>query len=101
MSTGYRDQLRNLLPEGAIPVGTGLAVAGVATYGFLALTARALGPARYSSFSGFWAVLFLIAPAVFMAFEQQLACMVAARGTGDSNCRSAVAGSLRLQISVA
>ena len=44
---------RNPLPEGTLAVGAGLVLAGVAQYGFLAVSARALGSAHYAPLATF------------------------------------------------
>lgn len=55
---------------GAI-VGAGFLVSGVASYGFLVLAARALGPARYAPLAAFWSLAFLIGPGVFSVSEKE------------------------------
>lgn len=44
----------NPLPEGTLAVGAGLIVSGVTSYGFLAISARALGPERYAPLGVLW-----------------------------------------------
>ena len=46
----------NPLPEGTLAVGAGLIVSGVTSYGFLAISARALGPERYAPLGVLWAL---------------------------------------------
>ena len=70
---------RNPLPGGAITVGIGLLLAGVCTYAFLAIAGHALTALRYSAFASFWALLFVVAPGVFLPLEQELARAIAAR----------------------
>ena len=65
---------RNPLPAGAISVGVGLLLNGVCTYVFLAIAGHALSPERYSAFAGFWALLFVVAPGIFLPLEQELGC---------------------------
>jgi O-antigen/teichoic acid export membrane protein len=69
----------NPLPAGAVTVGTGLLVSGVCTYAFLAIAGHALSAESYSSFAGFWALLFVIAPGIFLPLEQELGRAIAAR----------------------
>jgi O-antigen/teichoic acid export membrane protein len=54
-------------------------VAGVTTYGFLVVSARALGPERYSSLSALWALVVLAAPGMFLPLEQEVARALSAR----------------------
>ena len=70
---------RNPLPGGAVTVGVGLLLAGVCTYVFLAIAGHALTPVRYSAFAGFWALLFVVAPGIFLPLEQELGRAIAAR----------------------
>jgi O-antigen/teichoic acid export membrane protein len=75
----------NPLPSGALTVGGGLLIAGVCTYAFLAIAGHALTPERYSAFAGFWALLFVVAPGIFLPLEQELGRAIAtrrARGDG-------------------
>lgn len=67
-------------------VGTGLLLSGVCTYAFLAIARHALSAESYSAFAGFWALLFVVAPGIFLPLEQELARAIAARrarGDGD------------------
>jgi O-antigen/teichoic acid export membrane protein len=70
---------RNPLPTGALSVGVGLLLAGVCTYAFLAIAGHALSPERYSAFAGFWALLFVVAPGIFLPLEQELGRAISAR----------------------
>ena len=77
---------RNPLPAGAMTVGFGLLLSGVCTYAFLAIARHALNAERYSAFAGFWALLFVVAPGIFLPLEQELGRAIAARrarGDGD------------------
>jgi O-antigen/teichoic acid export membrane protein len=67
------------LPPGTIPVGIGLVASGLSAYGFLAVSARALGPERYSGVSTLWALVFLAAPGLFWPLEQEVGRAVTAR----------------------
>ena len=70
---------RNPLPTGAITVGVGLLLSGVCTYAFLAIAGHALPADRYSAFAGFWALLFVVAPGIFLPLEQELGRAISAR----------------------
>jgi O-antigen/teichoic acid export membrane protein len=77
---------RNPLPSGAISVGAGLLLNGVSTYVFLAIAGHTLTAERYSAFAGFWALLFVVAPGIFLPLEQELGRAISARrarGDGD------------------
>ncbi|MGH7426450.1 MAG: lipopolysaccharide biosynthesis protein [Candidatus Methylomirabilales bacterium] len=78
---------RNPLPEGALAVGAGLFVAGVSAYGFLVVSARALGPDRYASLAVLWALVFLFGPGLFLPLEQEVSRALSsrrARGIGGA-----------------
>ncbi len=79
MTAWRRLGTRNPLPAGALTVGGGLLLAGVCTYAFLAIAGHALTPERYSAFAGFWALLFVVAPGIFLPLEQELGRAIAAR----------------------
>src|SRR4051812_2664665 len=69
------------------PVGAGVAVAGSATYVFLAVTARAVGPDEYSSFATLWTLVITASIGLWTPFEQETARLAtgersAGRGTG-------------------
>jgi len=73
------------LPVGTIPVGIGLVVNGVSTYGFQILAFRALGAEPYAALNGLWVVAFILAPGLFLPLEQEIARAIAhrrARGDG-------------------
>jgi O-antigen/teichoic acid export membrane protein len=67
------------LPEGTAWVGAGLAVLGLTAYGFLVVSARAVGPSRYASLSALWAAVYLAGPGFFLPLEQEVGRAVAAR----------------------
>ena len=79
MSALARVRERNPLPAGAVTVGAGLLISGVCTYAFLAIAGHSLGAAPYSAFAGFWALLFVVAPGIFLPLEQELGRAIAAR----------------------
>jgi O-antigen/teichoic acid export membrane protein len=54
----------------AIP--TGSLVLGVTAYAFLVVAARSLEPAAYAPLAALWALIFAVAPALFMPLEQEV-----------------------------
>ncbi|MCL2395961.1 MAG: hypothetical protein FWC87_14910 [Acidimicrobiaceae bacterium] len=65
------ERLRRALPTGVGPVAIGLLVSGAASYVFLAVTARLLGPLRYAPLASFWALTFLIGPGFLAIIERE------------------------------
>jgi hypothetical protein len=49
----------------------GVGTSAVATYVYLIVVARALGPELYASFSGFWAVVVILGAGVYLPIEQE------------------------------
>ena len=97
---------RNPLPGGALTVGVGLLLSGICTYAFLAIAGHALTPLRYSAFAGFWALLFVVAPGIFLPLEQELGRAIAARrahgdGGGPVIWRCALIGGVFLLVLLA
>ncbi len=72
--------------SGLVSVGAGLAVFGLATYGFLAAAGRGLPAGDFSSLSVMWTVLNAAGIGLFVPFEQELSRRTAvARATGTAN----------------
>ncbi|SVA67929.1 uncharacterized protein METZ01_LOCUS120783, partial [marine metagenome] len=67
------------LPHGTILVGGGLLVNGVASYVFLAVAARNLGPDAYTPVGMLWALGFLLGPGLFQPLEQETARTISSR----------------------
>jgi O-antigen/teichoic acid export membrane protein len=67
------------LPTGTLVVGTGLLVAGLSAYGFVALSSRALSKAEYAPLSATWALVFLLGPGLFLPLEQEISRALAGR----------------------
>jgi O-antigen/teichoic acid export membrane protein len=66
-------------------VGGGLALSGLATYAFFAITSRVLDPASYAAVGVLWSLLFAVGNGVMQPLEQEVARAVAdrrARGVG-------------------
>lgn len=74
-----RARVRSPLPEGTAAVAAGLVVLGLASYGFLVISGRALGPAAFAPLSALWALVFTVGPGVFVPLEQEVARALAAR----------------------
>lgn len=92
------DSEKSPLPEGTLAVGAGLIVAGVTAYGFLAISARALGPVRYAPLGVLWALMFVAGPGFFLPLEQEVSRALASRrargiGGGPLIRRACLAGS--------
>ncbi|MCU1502886.1 MAG: hypothetical protein JWM12_2240 [Ilumatobacteraceae bacterium] len=61
------------LPEGTIPVGVGLLVAGVASFAFFKVGTTALGGERqFKPLQNLWFATFALAPGFFLPLEQEL-----------------------------
>lgn len=72
--------------SGLLSVGAGLAVFGLATYGFLAAAGRGLPAADFSPLSVEWTVLNAAGIGLFVPFEQELSRRTAvARAMGTTN----------------
>src|SRR4051794_9862797 len=69
----------NPLPEGTLAVGAGLIVSGITSYGFLAISARALGPERYAPLGVLWALTYVVCPGVFLPLEQEVGRALSSR----------------------
>jgi O-antigen/teichoic acid export membrane protein len=74
------------LPEGTLPVGAALLVAGFATYAFFRVGRNALGgEEEFAPISALWFATFSLAPGVFLPLEQELGRALShrtARGEG-------------------
>ena len=68
-----------MVPEGTFAVGAGLAIAGVAAYGFQILAFRGLSKPDYAALNALWVCVFVITPGVFLPLEQEVGRAVSAR----------------------
>ena len=96
----------NPLPEGTLAVGAGLIVSGITSYGFLAISARALGPERYAPLGVLWALTYVVCPGVFLPLEQEVGRALSSRrargvGGGPLIHRAALAGGVAAVVLVA
>ncbi len=73
------------LPDGTIPVGIALLIAGVATYAFLRVGTLAVGGEdEFAPIVSLWFATFALAPGFFLPLEQELGRALAhRRATGD------------------
>lgn len=70
-ATGRFD--RTALPEGTIPVGAALLVAGIATYAFFKIGNVAVGgDEAFAPITALWFATFALAPGFFLPLEQEL-----------------------------
>ena len=60
------------LPEGTLPVGAALLVAGTATYAFFKVGAVVLGEEEFKPIVAMWFATFALAPGFFLPLEQEL-----------------------------
>jgi O-antigen/teichoic acid export membrane protein len=68
------------LPDGTLPVGAALLVAGLATYAFFKVGTSALGgDEAFQPISALWFATFSLAPGVFLPLEQELGRALAQR----------------------
>ena len=67
------------LPEGPLPVGGGLLVAGIASYAFFKEGVIALGEDGFKPISSLWFATFFLAPGFFLPLEQELGRALAHR----------------------
>jgi O-antigen/teichoic acid export membrane protein len=72
-STTPSAQARTPLPEGTIPVGISLLVAGLATYAFFKVGTVAVGGVEeFAPIASMWFAVFALAPGFFLPLEQEL-----------------------------
>ncbi len=78
-------RVRTPLPEGTIPVGIALLIAGVATYAFFKVGTVAVGGAEeFAPIASMWFAVFFLAPGFFLPLEQELGRALShRRATGD------------------
>lgn len=89
--------------RGAGAVTAGVLVSGLATYVFLVVVARGLGPAAYAPFAVGWSVSLVAAAGLFAPLEQEAARRVAAaRAAGTPVAReTGLVGGLAVVLAVA
>lgn len=75
----YLTREGNPLPEGTLVVGGGLVVNGLATFAFLGIAGRVLGPEDFAPLSVMWALVFFAGPGLFLPLEQEVSRALANR----------------------
>ncbi len=85
MAPSDTSDARAPLPEGTIPVGIGLLIAGIASYAFFKVGTWALGGDEpFKPVSALWFATFALAPGFFLPLEQELGRALAhRRAIGD------------------
>lgn len=81
VSPSSRPALRRVpLPEGTLPVGLSLLIAGIATYAFFIVGERALGGEEaFAPIVAMWFATFSLAPGFFLPLEQEMGRALSAR----------------------
>ncbi|MGD9703327.1 MAG: hypothetical protein AB7Q42_00085 [Acidimicrobiia bacterium] len=79
VSSRHTAATRLPLPEGTIPVGIGLLVAGVASYAFFIVGKGALGEEAFKPVASLWFLTFALAPGFFLPLEQEVGRALAHR----------------------
>lgn len=91
MSSPTAAQTRTPLPEGTIPVGIALLVAGVATYAFFKVGTVAVGgDEAFAPIASLWFATFALAPGFFLPLEQELGRALSHRRAIDEGGRPVV-----------
>jgi O-antigen/teichoic acid export membrane protein len=90
------------LPEGTIPVGIGLLVAGLASFVFLKVGKNALGgDDEFSPVLSLWFATFALAPGFFLPLEQELGRAISARRALGQGARPVVRKVVQLGMALA
>jgi len=90
------------LPEGTIPVGVGLLVAGLASFAFLKVGKNALGgDEAFSPVLSLWFATFALAPGFFLPLEQELGRAISARRALGQGARPVVRKVVQLGVALA
>ena len=85
------------LPEGTIPVGISLLIAGVATYAFFKVGNVAVGGAdEFAPIASMWFATFALAPGFFLPLEQELGRALSYRRAQQQGARPVVEKVVRL-----
>jgi O-antigen/teichoic acid export membrane protein len=88
---------RTPLPEGTLPVGIALLIAGVATYAFFKVGTVAVGGTKeFAPIASMWFAVFALAPGFFLPLEQELGRALSHRRAVDEGGRPIVTKVVRL-----
>lgn len=94
-ATSQRERLP--VPDGTIPVGAALLIAGVATYAFFVVGKSAVGgDQEFEPIAALWFATFALAPGFFLPLEQELGRALAARRALGHGTRPVVQKIVRL-----
>jgi O-antigen/teichoic acid export membrane protein len=98
-TTAPIEKQRLPVPDGTIPVGVALLVAGVATYAFLRVGTLAVGSEdAFAPIVSLWFVTFTLAPGFFLPLEQELGRALAHRRAIGDGTQPVVQKIVRLAI---
>jgi O-antigen/teichoic acid export membrane protein len=81
LSISKKSAVLAALPTGSMPVGGGLVINGLTTYGFLTVAKNALGDSAYDPLAALWGLVFIFGAGVFQPLEQEVARATAQRAT--------------------
>ncbi len=97
MSDPVPARTRTPLPEGTIPVGVSLLIAGFATYAFFKVGTVAVGGAEeFAPIAAMWFAVFALAPGFFLPLEQELGRALSHRRAIDQGGQPVVQKVVRL-----
>ncbi|MEM9515756.1 MAG: hypothetical protein AAGA42_12955 [Actinomycetota bacterium] len=92
-------RVRTPLPEGTIPVGIALLIAGFATYAFFRVGTVAVGGEdEFAPIASLWFAMFALSPGFFLPLEQELGRALAARRAIGQGSRPVVKRIVRLGV---
>jgi len=86
------------LPEGTLPVGAGLLIAGLSSFAFFKLGQVALGKELFKPIMALWFVAFTLVPGFFIPVEQELGRALAHRRALGQGGRQVVTRVLTLAV---
>lgn len=86
------------LPEGTVPVGIGLLVAGISSYALFKVGQQALGKDGFKPIVALWFAMFALVPGIFMPVEQEIGRALAHRRALDHGGRPVVSRVLPLAL---
>jgi len=73
------DTVKAAIPEGTVPVGVGLLIAGISSYAFFKVGQQALGKEGFKPIVALWFATFALAPGFFLPIEQEVGRALAHR----------------------